>query len=164
MSGKSTLRADGIGLINPARDITVGTAFVGTTNLAPNGMEFFSRTVTITSAAAATPVSILADGDVGTGRKVYVHQIIAVVGGGVAWATTANVKVQDTNSSPVDFFTMLVAALTANANISFASANTTMNAATIGMTGGTAGKGLQVVGNANGTGSTLTVTVRGFIA
>ena len=80
MPSNSSLRFDGLGLTNPVKDITVGTAFVGTTNLAPNGMEFFSRTVTITSAAAATPVSIIADAEVGTGRKVYVQQVIATVG------------------------------------------------------------------------------------
>jgi hypothetical protein len=163
MPSNSSLRFDGLGLTNPVKDIRVGSAFVGTTNLAPNGVECFSRTVTITSAAAATPVSILADAEVGTGRKVYVQQVIATVGGATAWATTANVKVQDTNSSPVDFFTMLVAALGANARAVFGSASTTIETAAGTMTGGTAGKGLQVVGNANGTGSTLTVTVTGFI-
>lgn len=123
----------------------------------------FTVTATITSATAATPVIILPDSVVGAGRKVYVTDIVSKVNGGTPWATTATVKLQDTNSSAVDFVTVAVAAMTANAVIHPTTANVTIeNAYALG-TGGTAAKGLQLKGNANGTGSPYTVTVTGII-
>ncbi len=123
----------------------------------------FFRTATITSAAAATPVSLLSDLVVPDGKKVYLEGFIAKVNGATLWATTANVKIQDTNGTPVDFVTMLVAALTGNATVVPGTANVTLeNAYALG-TGGTLSKGLQLLGNANGTGSDLVVSVWGVI-
>ena len=119
---------------------------------------------TITSAAAATPVSLLADGAVPAGKKVYLLGFVAEVAGGTNWATTATVKIQDTNGTPVDFVTMAVAALTGNAIVYPGTANITSEAAFKNGTGGTAAKGLQLKGDANGTGSNLVVTAWGVIA
>ncbi|TGL39638.1 hypothetical protein EHQ53_14040 [Leptospira langatensis] len=124
----------------------------------------FVRTVQLTSAAAATPVSIVADSEIPAGYKVYVDHVSVKVNGATNWATTANVKIQDTNGTPVDFMTYLVAALTGNAFVGLTSANVTVENALALQTGGTAGKGLQIKGDANGTGSTLYVTVYGRIA
>lgn len=123
----------------------------------------FRVTGTLTASAAATPVVLIPDSDVPAGFKVFVTSFLARVNGATNWATTANVKIQDTNATPVDFVTMLVAALTGNARVLPGSANTTLEDAMSLMTGGTTGRGLQVRGNANGTGSDLVVTVLGFM-
>jgi hypothetical protein len=126
-------------------------------------VERFHETVTLSSAAAATAVSILSDARVGSERKVFVQGFVMKVDGVTAWATTANVKLQDTNASAVDFVTALVAALTGNAVVVPGTANVTLEDAYSEGSGGTTGKGLQVKGNANGTGSDLKVTVWGVI-
>ena len=129
-------------------------------------IEFFFETATLTSAAAATAVNILSDARVGAGRKVYLLGYVAKVNGATNWATTANIKIQDTNSSAVDFITTTVNAATTNGNVvSFLGSNSNV-AAGAGMVptpGGTLGKGLQVKADANGTGSDYVVTVWGII-
>jgi hypothetical protein len=142
-----------------------GLAQPGTrlTQLEAAGIPFV-RTVQLTSAAAATAVNIVADTEVPVGYKIYLDDVVTKVGGGTNWATTATVKVQDTNGTPVDFVTYAVAALTGNAFVALPTANVTVENALCLQTGGTVNKGLQVVGNANGTGSTLTVTVYGRFA
>jgi hypothetical protein len=123
----------------------------------------FHRTATITSAACATAVNILTAATVPAGKKVYLQGFIAKVDGGTNWATTATVKIQDTNGTPVDFVTMAVAALTGNAVVTTGTTNITAEDAFSEGSGGTAAKGLQLKGNANGTGSDLKVTVWGVI-
>jgi len=125
--------------------------------------EVFHKTVTITSAAAATAVSVLSDAVVGTGRKVFLQGFIGRVNGATNWATTATVKIQDTNGTPVDFVTAAVAALTGNSRVVPGTANVTLENAYANGTGGTLSKGLQLKGDANGTGSDLIVTVWGII-
>ena len=127
------------------------------------GRYAFTRTATLTSAAAAAGVLIIADAEVPAGKKVYVTSFYANVAGAAAWATTATVKIQDTGT-PVDFVTFAVAGMTANAKLYMNTANVTDEVARIRMTGGTAAKGLRVIGNANGTGSNFIVTVIGYIA
>lgn len=125
---------------------------------------FFHKTAQITSAAAATAVPVLADSEVPTGKKVYVQGYISKVDGATDWATTATVKLQDTNGTPVDFVTFAVAAMTGNAIIGpWVSSNVTREDAYTEGSGGTASKGLQLKGDANGTGSTFKVTVWGVI-
>jgi hypothetical protein len=123
----------------------------------------FMVTATITSAAAGTAVNLLPDSSVPAGRKAYITGFVAKVATGSNWATTATVKIQDTNGTPVDFFTIAVAALTSGAQLNTNTANVTSAAAFYNGTGGTAAKGLQLKGDVNGTGSDLTVTVHGFI-
>jgi hypothetical protein len=121
----------------------------------------FRKTVTLTSAAAGTPVNIIPDIEVDSDEKVYVDGFNGRVDGATPWATTANVKIQDIDG--VDFVTSLVADLTANARVYKDSANTTFEDAASKGTGGTAGKGLQIKGDANGTGSDYIITVWGVI-
>jgi hypothetical protein len=122
----------------------------------------FVRTVTLTSASAGTAVPVVADSEVPAGYAPYVTDFMARVNGTTPWATTATVKVQDTNGSPVDFATIAVAALTSQARIYRSSANVTVEDAMSLGTGGTASKGLQVKGDVNGTGSNLVLTITGF--
>lgn len=129
-----------------------------------NGRYNFVRTVTLTSAAAAAGISIITDAEVPAGRKVYITQFYANVAGATNWATTATVKIQDTNGTPVDFATFAVAAMTGNSKLYMNTANVTDEVARIRMTGGTAAKGIRAIGDANGTGSDFIVTVIGFIA
>lgn len=124
--------------------------------------EIVFETFTLTSAAAATAVSVIPEARVGAGRKIYLLDFGAKVNGGTEWGTTANVKIQDTNSSAVDFVTILQASLTANAELGKFTSGVGEAAMLLG-TGGTAGKGLQVKGDANGTGSSLTGWVLALI-
>lgn len=122
----------------------------------------FTRTVVLTSAAAGTAVSVVADAEVPAGFTPYVTDVSAKVSGGTLWGTVTSVKVQDTNGTPVDFLTIAVAALAANAFLKPNSSNVTVENAMALNSGGTAGKGLQVKANANGTGSDLYVTIVGY--
>lgn len=125
--------------------------------------EYFHETVTLTSAAAGTAVNILPDARVGAGRKVYLQGYISRVNGATNWATTTSIKIQDT--SAVDFITIAVAAGTTNGNIRTVpgTASVTLEDSFANGSGGTAAKGLQVKGNANGTGSDMLITVWGVI-
>jgi hypothetical protein len=136
-------------------------AYVVTETTGVEPVETFFETVTITSASAATPVNILPDARVGAGRKVYLEYFIARVNGTTVWGTTSTVKVQDTSS--VDLVTLAVAGLTSQARLVPASANVTLEDAYSLGTGCTAGKGIQVKGDVNGTGSPLVITVKGVI-
>ncbi|TXH42064.1 MAG: hypothetical protein E6Q97_36255 [Desulfurellales bacterium] len=122
---------------------------------------FFSRTCTLTSAAAATPVNCLTDADVPATKRAYLMGWHAKVNGATPWATTANCWIQDTGGTSNIFVTMAVAALTANAFVSDLSANVTQQSPYSLNQGGTLGLGLEVACNANGTGSNLVVTVFG---
>lgn len=115
-------------------------------------------TKVITSAAAATAVELLPNSKVPAGKKAYLINFIARVDGTTVWGTTANVKIQDKSASAVDFVTMAVAALTSQARVVPGSSNTTLENAFSKGSGGGDGKGLQLKGDANGTGSDLYVT------
>ena len=133
---------------------------VVTANAALGG-RLFKKTATLTAAAAATPVHILTAAEVGAGKKAYISQIFASVDGGTAWGTAATVSIQDTAASPVVGATFAVSALTANAMVQLADA--TLLAPVADGVGFTAAKGIDVVANANGTGSNLLVTVFGCV-
>lgn len=137
---------------------------------ANENVEFFYETVTLTSAAANVAVNIIPDARVGTGRKVYMMGGMATVSGGTVWGTVATVTVEDT--AGVDFVVLggtIATTLAANQTRFFStdnanSGNAAQTAAAFDNgTGGTAGKGLQVVADAAGTGSDLLVTVWGVI-
>lgn len=123
----------------------------------------FHRTATLTSAAAATAVNLLLDAHVPTGQKAYLQGFLVRVNGATGWGTTATVKIQDTNGTPVDFVTITVAALTNAARVGPWSSHVTLETAFASGTGGTAVKGLRVKGDANGTGSDIIVSVWGVI-
>lgn len=121
------------------------------------------KTVTLTSAAAATPVAVFTDDEVGSVNKFYLLGYVAKVDGATDWATTATVKVQDTNGTPVDFVTLTASALDGDEAHGPWSDSATLEDAFSEGTGGTTGKGVQIVGDANGTGSDLKVTVWGIV-
>ena len=124
----------------------------------------FKKTATLKSAAAATPVHILTAAEVGAGKKAYVHSMFASVDGATKWATTATVALQDTAASPVAGATIAVAGLTANAQLMIPDTNITLAAPIADGAGFTTAKGLDIVADANGTGSDLIVTIFGYIA
>ena len=143
---------------------TPGAGCFSSVTLAGAPMEaWFSRTCTITSAAAITPVNCLSNSDVPAAKKPYLMGWHAKVNGATPWATTANCWVQDTSGTSNYFVTMAVAALTANAFVADLSANVTQQAPYARNVGGTADLGLEIACDANGTGSDLVVTVFGVI-
>lgn len=127
------------------------------------GGRFFKKTATLTSATAATPVHLLTDEEVGSGKKAYVSKIYFSVDGATNWATTTTVTLQDTAGTPMVGATVLVAGLTGDAMIDEGDTNVTLGEAIADGKGFTAGNGLDIVGDANGTGSDLIVTVFGCI-
>lgn len=127
------------------------------------GGKFFMKTATLTSAAAATPVHILTDAEVGAGKKAYVSQVFLSVNGAVNWGTTATISIQDTAGSPVPGCTFDATKLVANSMHQLASSDFTLLAPIADGAGFTTAKGLDIAGNANGTGSDLIVTVFGCV-
>lgn len=127
------------------------------------GGRFFKKTATLESASAATPVHLLTDAEVGSGKKAYVSKIYFSVDGNTKWEDTGNVTLQDTAGTPVVGATVAVDGLAANATFDEGDTNVTLGEAIADGDGFTAGKGLDIVGNANGTGSDLIVTVFGCI-
>lgn len=126
----------------------------------------FRKTVKLTSEAATTPVSIIADDDVGAGKCVYINSLYANVNGDDAWVGDGKVvTVQDTATSPVAAITFAKAQLTANAQLMFGSTGVTLGDGIKDGTGMTEAKGIAIVADdAFGTsGSELIVTITGFI-
>ena len=146
-------------------DLAVTTAKLAANEVTPAKLSEipFTRTATITSAAAATPINILLTADVPAGKKVYLNGFIGRVNGATVWATTATVKIQDNNGTPVDFVTIPVSVMTNAARVFPSTTNVVCEDAFAAGTGGTAVKGLQLVGDVNGTGSDFIVTVWGVI-
>lgn len=123
----------------------------------------FSRTCTLTSATAITPVNCLSNADVPSGQKAYLLGWHAKINGATAWATTANCWIQDTGGTSVIFVTTAVAAMTGNAFLVDGTASITQQTPYSLGTGGTTDLGLEIACNANGTGSNWVVTVYGVI-
>lgn len=164
----NTAKADGVIAFNKFERAEIVSSDVATleavvTANAALGGRFFKKTAKLTSAAAATPVHLLTDAEVGAGKKAYVSKVYMSVDGAVNWGTTATVTLQDTAGSPVVGLTAAVAGLTANAMIDEGDTNVTLAAPIADGAGFTAAKGLDIAGNANGTGSDLIVTVFGCI-
>lgn len=129
----------------------------------PYGVPFMANG-TLTSAAAATPVVLIPSTAVPAGKKVYITGAFAKNTTGTVWATTTTVKIQDTATVPVDGVTFPVSVLTANAFVGLHTANVVVAAPVATNVGFTEAKGIQIVGDANGTGGDLVVTITGFIA
>ncbi len=125
----------------------------------------FRKTVTLTAAAAETPVSILADADVGTGKSVFITSMYANVNGATAWSGTGNnVIVRDRASSPVAAITLPDNILTDSAQLMFGSTGVVLGDGIKDGTGMTTAKGIEIVGDgAFSAGSDLIVTICGFI-
>ena len=116
----------------------------------------------LTSAAAATAVPLLPDAMVPAGKKVYILNAFFTNTGATLWATTTIVKIQDT--SAVVGITVPVANLGANAINQMATTGIILGAPVSQGAGFTANKGINLIGDVNGTGSNLAVTVMGYIA
>lgn len=126
----------------------------------------FRKTVTLTAAAAATPVAVVAAGEVTGTKKVFITDFLVSVGGATAWTdvTATVVKLQDTAASPVVAATIAKAQLTANAQLGKHSIGVTLGTPIRTGVGLTAAKGLNVVADANfAAGDDLSITVVGFI-
>jgi hypothetical protein len=125
----------------------------------------FRKTVTLTSAAATTPVEIIADTAVAAGQCVYINSLYANVNGGDAWVGDGTVvTIADTAASPVAAITFAKAQLTANAQLMFGSTGVTLGDGIKDGTGMTEAKGMTIVGDGEFTaGSDLIVTITGFI-
>lgn len=131
-------------------------------------IEYFYETQAITNAAATTAVPVLSEARVGANRKVHVLGFTGVVSG-ANWDTTGppTIKIQDTNSSAVDFVTITANAATTNsAVVSYIGLDAARVVPGAGMStpGGTLGKGLQLKGSANvANAAVMTITVWGII-
>lgn len=168
----TSLRLDGLGLTNPV--LGVVTSNTSATNNA--GVTRFTKTVVITSAAVTTPVTILADGEVGTGRKVYIESVMGYNTGATGWpiVNTESLQIRDTNSSPVTFWTQLygtgaATSIPGSGRLLHQSTGTTLGAAMLdhrtATGGGTAGKGIVLLGTgAAASGSDVLLKVTGYIA
>lgn len=122
---------------------------------------FWTRTCTITSAAAATPVTCLSDGSVGT-KTAYLMGWRALVNGGTAWGTTTSCSIKDSSGLAIPFIEVPVSLLGSNAYV-VDSASVTHSAAYSLNQGSTPSRGLVLVCDADGTGSDLVVTMYGSI-
>jgi hypothetical protein len=125
----------------------------------------FSITASITAAAAGTAVTILPDSFVPAGKKVYISNIFLIVSAGTAWADVTATKLTIQDSAAVAGVAYAKAGLTGNAIINtIGGTNQTLSDPISTGVGFTAGKGLQIVGDANfGAGSTIYVTVSGVV-
>ena len=156
-------QADKINQDNPTNSlIGLGTqvkALTDTTN--------FVTVVKLTSAAAGTAINIVPVSDVtqdgnNATRQVFITDIFLTVNGATAWtdATATKVAIQDTAATEI--MSIAKASLTGNAQLQYT--QFTLSTAAIRFTGVTAGKGIQIVADANfGAGSDIYAVVQGFI-
>lgn len=144
----------------------------GRLNVGNDGPCQFEAEVEITAAQLiAGAVVLLPDSLVPRNCKCFIRDY-EIRWGGSAFATATDVRLSDTNASPVDFVTVLVAN-TLNALHRLSPTGVTQTGVTqstaltsTASDGGTVGKGLQVrtTGSTPTAGSTFRVYVRGFFA
>jgi hypothetical protein len=123
----------------------------------------FEASGTLTSAGAATPVILIADALIPTGKAVYINWWMVSVGGATAWTDATGTIVTITDSTPTVAITFAKAGLTGKAILVPGSANTTYADLIPAQSGLGVGKGIQVVADHSFTGSDLKVTVGGYI-
>lgn len=134
------------------------------------GMIGFCATATITSTAAGTAVSLVANGAsviIPPDYIAFIQSFRLKVNGATAWSggTLTKLTIEDNAGTPVPLFDIAVAALTGNALLGPYSANVTPKTPWVLNTGATAGAGLQIIGDHNaGAGSSVVVTVFGYYA
>jgi hypothetical protein len=134
----------------------------GAITAATGGERAFTRSCTLTSAAAVTPISCLLDADVGGSKNAYAVAWHAFVNGATAWTGVLTCVLRDTAGTA--FATLPVAALTANTFLNDNSAGVTLSAPYALGSGTALGKGLEVACDSNGlTGSDLVLTVGGTV-
>jgi hypothetical protein len=140
-----------------------GTTLGGRPMLITPGLQF-EVTGVLTSAAAATPVILLADSAVPSGKAVYINWWFVSVGGAAAWVDVTGTIVSILDNASVSAIVFAKAGLSAKAILVPGSANTTYADLIPNQTGLTVGKGIRVVADAVfGAGSDLKVTVGGYI-
>lgn len=121
----------------------------------------FSRSCTLSSAAAQTPVVCLSDADVGAGKVAYLTHWRVKVNGATPWVGPTGAVIKDTAGNA--FVTIPVGELLGNAFIDDAGATVVLaNPYALG-TGTASGKGIQVVADMSGAGSDLVLTIGGTI-
>lgn len=129
----------------------------------------FDRRVILTSAAAATAIPIINNDEIPDGFRVYIQGITFRVSGATAWGTTATVVVRTKASSPTTLVTVAVADLAANNFFFMPALDGTLTATSVFSAEAEKGEfadsgyGIEVVGDANGTGSDLYVRVWGVV-
>lgn len=125
----------------------------------------FRKTVKLTAAGAETPVSIIADDDVGVGKSVYITSMYANVNGSTAWSGTGdNVIIRDRATTPVAAITLPDSILIDSAQLMFGSTGVVLGDGIKDGTGMTPTKGIEIVGDGEfSDGSDLIVTICGFI-
>jgi len=129
--------------------------------LQSGGFKFTARAV-LKSASCAIPVIVLSEELVEklkTDGQVFIEGIRGKVNGATDWGTTATITLETTATSPVTIATIATTGLDANVVVSthqftYGAGLGDLNAA---------GKGVQVKGDANGTGSDLIVTIWGVV-
>jgi hypothetical protein len=125
-----------------------------------------AKTATLTAAAAATPVHVITDAQVGS-KTFHLIAAFLKVDGATGWtdSTGTVVTVQDTNGTPVVGLTYAKAQLTGNAKLVLGSTGLTIGDAVIEGTGFTAAKGLDIVADSNfDAGDNIKVTLVGYLA
>ena len=147
----------------------VTTAKVLANNITPAKLSVlpFVRVATLTAAAAGTPVEVLSDADVGTGRKAFISGVLINVSGGTAWTDASGtvVNLQDNAGSPVNLLAAAKAQLTGNAVLGLLSTGITLATAIKTGAGTTSGKGISIAADEDFTaGSDIIVTVFGMIS
>lgn len=121
----------------------------------------FTRSCTLTAAAADTPVDCLADADVPASKKAYMMGWRVKVNGGSAWSPINVCTIEDTTGT--DLITIGATTLGANAFVIDASANVTQETAYALNQGSATAKGLRVVCVSTDAGSDLVFTLFGAI-
>jgi|GEM_PF-2287542 len=130
----------------------------------------FRKTVSLVSAAAATPVHIVTAAEVAAvdaAAKVFISGFFLKVDGATAWTDTTGTKVslQDTADTPVEAVAFAKAQLTDSAALAPGSTGVSLKDPVSEGSGLTAGKGLDIVADSNfDAGDTIKVTVFGYIA
>lgn len=119
------------------------------------------ETATLTSAAAATPVELINNTAVGTGKKFYLQGFILKINGATPWSVVSEVRIQDNDGN--NLIVIPVAILTANALLGIQTATITVSDAISLGTGATTARGVRIVADSNGLGSDLVCTVFGII-
>ncbi len=158
----------GYHLVGYVKEIKSGTVtkFVAIDPIVQVSGRAFVKTVTLTAAAAATPVTIVPASDVGVSEKIYITDLLVNVGGATAWtdSTGTVVKIQDTADTPVVAASVAKAQLTNAAILGKHSTGVTLATPIITGVGLTADKGLVVLADSDfDAGSNLYVTVMGTI-
>jgi hypothetical protein len=137
-------------------------------------MVLFDRVVTITAAAAATAIPIITNDEIPANYRVFLWGATGKVDGATPWATSATITLRTKAASPTTLGIFYVAEMTANAFLNLFTGSDTQDSSgtintqlgSVAQTGAFAddGYGIEIIGDANGTGSDFKVRVWGCVA